>query len=495
MTHRADAPLAGFVVEHVRKLPPWLASLCIHGLVALALCVGPFALLVEGGGHVFAPELLLHRSDGEDAPASKVLMNFSPPPTVEEEGEREEALREEEPTPEEEAQQERQLETEIDRDDRAATNCVSDAPFQGNFWNSAIGIGDGRHGDAFGARFGGRRNLRAQGGGRRTESAVLMGLAWLKRSQNPDGLWSSDGDPARTGTAMRPAADPPPNQDVACSALALLAFLGAGHCHRHGRFKETVKRGLRTLAWYQDREGRFCRETPDGRWLVDHAVATTALAEAYGMSNGSPLLADAAQKGVNLLMERRNADGGWGSVGVNGAIDGFATAWAVLALKAAEEAGLDVPEHVLAEVAAWVRNSAVAGKVGTANRPKAFLSALALASVLRGEGLIPENESFVDAAANALAAHPPRWRSGGGCADTEYWFFGTTAQFLVAGDRWKAWNESLKDALIPNQNREAGLNGSWDPAGPPGFHRSRVYATALACLTLEVYYRVPRSAR
>jgi len=40
------------------------------------------------------------------------------------------------------------------------------------------------------------------------------------------------------------------------------------------------------------------------------------------------------------------------------------------------------------------------------------------------------------------------------------------------------------------QHTEAGsLKGSWDPDPVWGGHGGRVYATAMAALTLEVYYR------
>ncbi|MHC5082236.1 MAG: VIT domain-containing protein, partial [Planctomycetota bacterium] len=47
---------------------------------------------------------------------------------------------------------------------RGVEDAISGRPFQGKYWNSAIGIGGGA-GGAFGGRFGGRRNLRAFGGG------------------------------------------------------------------------------------------------------------------------------------------------------------------------------------------------------------------------------------------------------------------------------------------------------------------------------------------
>ena len=48
--------------------------------------------------------------------------------------------------------------------------------------------------------------------------------------------------------------------------------------------------------------------------------------------------------------------------------------------------------------------------------------------------------------------------------------------------------------MLSLQRQDAGsLRGSWDPDPVWGGHGGRVYATAMAAVTLEVYYRyVPR---
>jgi hypothetical protein len=55
------------------------------------------------------------------------------------------------------------------------------------------------------------------------------------------------------------------------------------------------------------------------------------------------------------------------------------------------------------------------------------------------------------------------------------------------------WNESMKAALIAHQRLEKDRDefGSWDPIDPWSGEGGRVYATALNCLTMEVYYRYP----
>jgi hypothetical protein len=50
---------------------------------------------------------------------------------------------------------------------------------------------------------------------------------------------------------------------------------------------------------------------------------------------------------------------------------------------------------------------------------------------------------------------------------------------------WKAWNQKFSRAFLERQVREPDGCGFW----PQGDHGGAVYATTLATLTLEVYYR------
>jgi hypothetical protein len=81
-----------------------------------------------------------------------------------------------------------------------------------------------------------------------------------------------------------------------------------------------------------------------------------------------------------------------------------------------------------------------------------------------------------------------------------YWYYGTVAMFQLGGEPWERWNHRLRDILLPLQDREksaAGRKGhsfgSWQPYGKDwgrwGRMGGRVYSTAVAVLTLEIYYR------
>ena len=102
------------------------------------------------------------------------------------------------------------------------------------------------------------------------------------------------------------------------------------------------------------------------------------------------------------------------------------------------------------------------------------------------------NDPRLKTAADLLVRDLPAW--DGNKTDFYYWYYASIALFQMdgpSGPFWKAWNESMKNALVTNQRtgKDGCQNGSWDPIDRWGFEGGRVYATAINALTLEVYYR------
>jgi hypothetical protein len=54
---------------------------------------------------------------------------------------------------------------------------------------------------------------------------------------------------------------------------------------------------------------------------------------------------------------------------------------------------------------------------------------------------------------------------------------------------WKRWNARTRDGLIELQTRGGPADGSWDADPRYAERGGRIYMTAIAVLTLEVYYR------
>mgnify|MGYP003693945521 CR=1 FL=1 len=107
----------------------------------------------------------------------------------------------------------------------------------------------------------------------------------------------------------------------------------------------------------------------------------------------------------------------------------------------------------------------------------------------------PQDPAIDQRRRSPRCASLPRWsRPTAGRVDFYYWYYGTLAMFQVGGARWQRWNEAIKTAIVDHQRTDPGecAFGSWDPIDPWRLSGGRVYATALNCLCMEVYYRYPR---
>ena len=71
-----------------------------------------------------------------------------------------------------------------------------------------------------------------------------------------------------------------------------------------------------------------------------------------------------------------------------------------------------------------------------------------------------------------------------------YWYYGTQVMHHYGGEPWEKWNQRVRTLLIESQTGRGRYPGSWSPDefewGKKG---GRIYTTAMAVCTLEVYYR------
>ncbi len=378
--------------------------------------------------------------------------------------------------------------------------------------------------------------LRAEGGdglpdnADGTESSVEASLEWLKKHQSQSGFWDCEGFDVeckinKCGGAGKRAYTP------GVSGLAVLAFLGHGETHKTPLYGSAVRSALKYLKGIQDSEGCFGSRTrlddePRGHleedhFTYNHAIATLAMAEAYGMTY-SPLFKASAQNGVNFILQCQNPYLGW-RYGVRPqGNDTSVTAWMVLALNAARGVGLHASPIAAIQLdpasfdgaKAWLDRvtDPETGRVGytrigdgpkrpeelidrfPADESEATTAMAVLTRILCG---VASDDSVVLKGADLCVKKPPRWSASSEATDYCYWFFGSEALFQVGGARWKAWNEAMKGAVMGSQrlDRADDRYGSWDPLDPWATEGGRVYATAMNSLCLETYYRYPRLAK
>ena len=344
---------------------------------------------------------------------------------------------------------------------------------------TAGGISDGR---PFASRTGVARSaaVRGRGGNAASEAAVERGLEWLALHQAVDGSWQFDLSGCRCNGACR---DPGSlTSSTASTAIALLPFLGAGHTHRDGRHQETVSRGIYYLLSRMERTprgGDFSEGT-----MYGHGVTTLALAEALGMTKDDMLVPPVRDALRFIETAQDMHSGGWrylpGQAG-----DITVTAWQLSALKSAQLAGLEAPSPTIDGVRRFLdRVQSLNGAAYGYRSPSAKPCTSAIGLLCRMyTGWGPEQEPL-NRGLTALAKPGP--------APQAIYHNFYLAQALVQFDHpvWPRWNIKNRDQIVAQQVRIAHEAGSWFFADHDTAPGGRLAHTALAILTLEVYYRL-----
>ncbi|HET8616865.1 MAG TPA: squalene--hopene cyclase [Actinomycetales bacterium] len=175
----------------------------------------------------------------------------------------------------------------------------------------------------------------------RLQTALHRGVTWTAGMQSRDGGWGAfDADNTRTLTTRLPFCDfgaviDPPSADVTAHVVEMLCAVGR-------RDDERCRRGVQWLLEHQETDGSWF-----GRWGANYVYGTGAVVPALvdaGVSTGS----QAVRRAVWWLEDHQNADGGWGEDlrsyrdlewAGRGESTASQTAWALLALLAAGQAG------------------------------------------------------------------------------------------------------------------------------------------------------------
>jgi hypothetical protein len=330
----------------------------------------------------------------------------------------------------------------------------------------------------------------ARGGTPEAEESVQAALHWLAENQEPDGRWDARkhgaGQEGRVFGRDRRSAGA--NADTAVTGLALLAFLGAGHTHLDGDYRETVRRGLDFLLASQGDDGNLEGRAELYARMYSHGMATCALSEAYGLTRDSRLLAPLRAALAYTLAAQHPDNGGWRYKAGDPIGDTSQLGWQLMALKSAELAGIDIPERSRQGMLRFLRSVAGGRRGGLASyRPGEQVSRVMTAEALVCRHFLgtSRDSPASDEAGDYLMAELP----GEGQVNFYYWYYGTLATYHLQGEHWEQWNVALQEALISAQVPEGDLTGSWDPDPVWGSHGGRVYSTALGALCLEVYYR------
>lgn len=340
-----------------------------------------------------------------------------------------------------------------------------------------------------------------------SEKSVEMALDWLRKHQDADGRWDGGVAKYRDGT-VAPDEDSftvhcPPGEicfgecfyweaDTALTGLSLLAYLGAGYTHTEGKYADTVARGLDFLIRSQKPSGDL-RGRSKAVGMYCHAMATLAVCEAFALT-GDERLKGPAQSAVAFLVDAQ-AEGGaaWRYEPKAPVGDTSILGWAVLALRSGRAVGFPVPDDCIGGVQAWL-DGVGSGKSGGLSRYQPWKEVTptmtAEAWVCRWFLKLDPNAKRNREAADYLIEHGPDRDP----YNLYYWYYGTLAMYQQGGDDWRRWNDAVRDRIVRKQRTTGHMTGSWDPDDSQwGTYGGRIYSTALATMTLEVYYRFLRT--
>jgi hypothetical protein len=314
--------------------------------------------------------------------------------------------------------------------------------------------------------------LKQLGGSDETEAAIKGALDWFTRQQEPDGRW----DIVKHGGER--------GHDVAATGLALLCYMGWGATHTQpGPHQPAVAKAVDWLTRQADTNGWVRGE---GGNMYDHGIAVIALAEAYGLTS-DPKLKSIVETAVQFTVRAQHPhSGGWRyNPGDEGDTSVFG--WQVMALKSAELSGLPVPGDSLGKARVWLQRvggGQHGGLYGYENKsPKPAMAAEGMfCRQLMG---VPATEPIMRETAQYLNTSLPAANN----PDYYFWYYGTLALYQHQGPIWEEWNNRMRPILVNGQVTQGEHAGSWNPAGQWAGQSGRAVTTALATLSLEVYYR------
>ncbi|MBN2577455.1 MAG: hypothetical protein JXB10_00495 [Pirellulales bacterium] len=331
---------------------------------------------------------------------------------------------------------------------------------------------------------------RQHGATAETEKAVQAALKWLAENQAPDGRWDAGDHEAGVELQVlgRDRQNAGSQADSAVTGLALLAFLAAGNTHQSGDYQDHVRRGLEYLLSLQAADGNLGDKATIYEMMYAHAMAACALSEAYGMTK-DPRLREPVLRAVNYIVKTQDPKGGGWRYLPNIPGDTSQLGWAVMTLKSAELAGIVMPEATRQGIIRFLQ-SVSAGKSGglASYRPGEQVSrAMSAEALVCWQFLgLPRQHPACNEAGNYLLGQLP----GQDVKPNDYyWYYATLGMFQLQGEYWQRWNQSMREVIVDRQVQAGPQTGSWNTDTLWGGYGGRVYTTAIATLTLEVYYR------
>ena len=298
-----------------------------------------------------------------------------------------------------------------------------------------------------------------------TEQILNGALRWLATQQNANGSWSVAS--GRRG-----------EHPIAMTGYVLMAFMACGHLPEEGEYARQVRAGMEFLLDQMGVDGQF-RGVDGGKYMYNHGIATIALGELYGQTR-HPAMREKLERAIQLIISSQSEfdrhKGGWRYQPRPSDADISVTVLQVVALRAAKNSGLDVPQQTIDDAVDYVRRCAVRGTGGFAyqagqSSPGYARTAAAIYSL---QVCGKYDDPLVQAGSQFLFDNR---------FERRHWTYGSNyagpAQYMVGGDTWRRWYEHMKQTLIPSVTR-SGDQCYWNDNEVGPIYGTACFATILA---------------
>jgi hypothetical protein len=296
-----------------------------------------------------------------------------------------------------------------------------------------------------------------------TAGIIRGALKYLAAKQKPNGAWED-------GRA---------DWSAAITGYALIAFMATGNLPGEGEYGKVVTAGMQRLLDTMQADGTFAPRT--GQYMYGHGVATIALAELYGQTK-SAALRTKLEKAVKVILGAQNNEGGWRYHPRVGDADISVTVLQVVALRAAKNAGLDVPQDNIDRAIKYVNSCYEERTGGFCYQPGKGAGFARTAAAIYSLQVCGQ---YADRRVKTGSEYLMRESKGGKGGEwfTYGHFYAAPAQYMIGGETWRKWYEQTRATLVKGVRRQGDL-AYWDTeldrraAGP--VYCTAVYTTILA---------------
>lgn len=329
------------------------------------------------------------------------------------------------------------------------------------------------------------------------KQSVERAVSWLMQQQKSAGYFSEQKNEQAVKRGDMPS------HSAAMTSLVLMGLASVGHVPSDPTPEgQAAAKALKFIVdnIEPDEHGYLGRS--DRSRMYGHGIITLMLTEMLGMSIDEETdrkVHELTEGAIKLILSAQKVPksdsnkGGWRYEPQSSDADISVTVWQLMSLRAAKNAGLDVPADAIANAVAYVKRS-YRSERDALGRPKDMAAAFSyepyggrqtfsttaaglLSLMVCGQYDAPE----VIGSANFLMKSPPEIN--------EPWFYYgnyyyAQGMYQRGGDFAATARRKTEDTLIKAQSPE----GAWYPRNGNEKSAGPIYATALSLLSISVYH-------